>query len=115
MNSEIGQILRKRRLELRLSMKQVAIACGVSEATVSRWETGETDKIQRGSIYLLSKTLHLPIEIIVGVDSNHVITPSEVIVARRKLYDKLDSLSVEQLESVDKFVNNFVVSSKGEK
>lgn len=35
---EAREIIKERRLELRLTMKEVADHVGVSEATVSRWE-----------------------------------------------------------------------------
>ena len=37
---EIKDILKQKRKSLGLTMKDVARACDVSEATVSRWESG---------------------------------------------------------------------------
>ena len=39
MDMEIRDILRNRRLEMHLTLKQIADAVGVSEGTVSRWES----------------------------------------------------------------------------
>lgn len=108
MNMDIGLILRNRRQELKLTMKQVANACGVSEATVSRWETGETDKIQRGSIFLLSKILYLPIEVILGIESKHDITLSSIIIKRNLIVAKMEKCSLNELESIEKFIDNFI-------
>ena len=47
-------LLRDRRLELGLTMKQVADAVGVSEATVSRWESGEIANMRRSRIVKLA-------------------------------------------------------------
>ena len=37
----VQEIIKRRRLELDLTLKQVANALGVSEGTVSRYESGE--------------------------------------------------------------------------
>ena len=56
---DIKNILRQKRKELNLTMKQVADACGVSEATVSRWESGDIGDMKRSRISSLSKILHI--------------------------------------------------------
>lgn len=38
--SDIKEIIKNRRIELGLTLKEVATAVGVSEGTVSRWESG---------------------------------------------------------------------------
>lgn len=56
--------LKKRRKELGLTLKEVAKAVGVSEGTVSRWESGNIANMGRDKIYSLSKVLALsPTEI----------------------------------------------------
>ena len=42
MTVEIKAIMKERRQALGLTLREVADACGVSEATASRWESGET-------------------------------------------------------------------------
>ena len=59
-------ILRNRRIELDLTMKQVADAVGVSEATVSRWESGDIDNMRRDKIAALAKALSLDPRVIMG-------------------------------------------------
>ena len=44
--SGIGKKLRERRNELSLTQRQVANFVGVTEATVSRWETGDRQYAQ---------------------------------------------------------------------
>lgn len=56
---DIKTILKERRQELGLTMKEVADACGVSEATVSRWESGEIANMRRSKISLLAKVLKI--------------------------------------------------------
>ena len=50
--------LRKRRKELRLTLKDVADFVGVSEGTVSRWETGNISSMRQNHIALLAKVLN---------------------------------------------------------
>ena len=110
-NNEVGKILRERRISLKLTMKEVAQMCYVSESTVSRWETGEIDNIKRGSIYLLSQALHLPIETILGIKTRERIIDSEVILKRQeinKLIEKIDDLK--ELNKISKFINDFIIN-----
>lgn len=50
-------IIKKRRLELELTLKDVAKALGVSEATVSRYESGEIQNMGIDKIESLSSVL----------------------------------------------------------
>lgn len=77
-------LLRNRRLELGLTMKQVADAVGVSEATVSRWESGEIANMRRSRIVKLAAALNLsPIDIMNWDSDNHPINfdvmPSNIL------------------------------------
>jgi ORF020 len=49
--------LKQRRIELNLTMAEVAKKVGVSEATISRWESGDIANMRRDKIVLLSKAL----------------------------------------------------------
>ena len=51
----IQTIIKNRRLELDLTMKDVAKALGVSEATVSRYESGEIQNMGIDKIEKLAK------------------------------------------------------------
>ncbi len=66
---EIKNILSTRRSELGLTMKDVADAVGVSESTISRWESGNISNMRRNRIYALSKILNLDPAIIMGWSS----------------------------------------------
>lgn len=58
-------IIRDRRLELGLTMKEVADAVGVTEATVSRWESGDIANMRRSRIINLARVLKIsPLEIL---------------------------------------------------
>lgn len=61
---EINELLKNRRVELGLTMKDVAAACSVSEGTVSRWESGEIENMRRDKISSLARILQIsPIDI----------------------------------------------------
>lgn len=66
---EVKNIIRNRRIELGMTMKEVAKAVGVSEATISRWESGDIENMRRDKIASLAKTLKLKPEIIMGWDN----------------------------------------------
>lgn len=67
---DIKEIIKARRKELGLNLLDVAKACGVSEATVSRWESGNIDDMKRSRIASLAKVLQISPSVIVGdVDS----------------------------------------------
>ena len=53
----IYERLRERRKELGLTMLEVANKTGVSEATISRWESGDIANMRRNKIVALAKAL----------------------------------------------------------
>lgn len=56
---EVKDVLRNRRKELGLTMKDVADRVGVNEGTVSRWESGKIADMKRDKILLLAKALDI--------------------------------------------------------
>ena len=68
-NVTTNELLKNRRKELNLTMKQVADFVGVSEATVSRWESGNIANMGRDKIALLSQILKITPGAIAGYDS----------------------------------------------
>lgn len=63
---EIKDIIKTRRKELGLTQRQVADRVGVSEATVSRWETGNIANVKRSRIAQLAKALQISPSVIMG-------------------------------------------------
>ena len=61
-------ILKERRNELGLTLLQVAQAVGVSEATVSRWESGDIANMRRDKIAKLAKALNIRPSVVMGID-----------------------------------------------
>ena len=67
---ELKDIIKFRRKELNLNLLDIAKACDVSEATGSRWESGNIGDMKRSRIAALSKILKISPAIIVGTTDN---------------------------------------------
>ena len=65
-DNDIKMLIRNRRVELGLTMKDVAKAVGVSEGTVSRWESGNISNMRRDRLFALSRVLHLSVDDLMG-------------------------------------------------
>lgn len=55
-----SDVIKMRRKEMGLTMKEVASAVGVSEGTVSRWESGDIKNMRRDKIAALARVLDVP-------------------------------------------------------
>ena len=70
----VGKLIYDRRTELGITQKEVADFVGVSEATVSRWESGHIDIMRRDRIAALSKILRMSPLAIMGIDDTDLST-----------------------------------------
>ena len=66
MEPRIQNIIRERRIDLGLTMKELAMRIGVSEGTISRWESGNIGNMRRDKVARLSKELGIPLEVLMG-------------------------------------------------
>ena len=111
-NKEIGLLLRTRREELKMTVNQVANCLGVSKSTVSRWETGNIEKVKRSHLFLLSQTLYLPIELLLGTGSPKI-ESAEIILARKQLENKINTIKdINKINYINKFVDTFILNEK---
>ena len=109
----VKDLIKEKRLSLGMTMKEVADKVGVSEATISRWESGEISNMRRGAISALAKALGIsPNEIMgweqVSGDSSNDISPSPT-------GQKIDARTRRQLEKIledDELTYNGVVLNK---
>lgn len=67
---KVQDIIKSRRLELGLTMKDVAKALGVSEGTISRYESGEIQNMGIDKIEALSKVFHCSPGYLMGWEIN---------------------------------------------
>lgn len=88
---EIGTLLKNRRIDLGLTLKEIADAVGVSEATVSRWESGEIANMKRDKIAALAKVLSISPAAIMGWEETpqeYYIDPEAAALAQQIYEDK---------------------------
>lgn len=74
----VKDIIREKRIELGMTMKEVADKVGVSEATISRWESGEIANMRRGAISSLAKALNISPNEIMGWEDTTLIAAEEI-------------------------------------
>ncbi|WP_196599808.1 helix-turn-helix domain-containing protein [Pectinatus frisingensis] len=67
----VKNVIKNRRCELGLTMKELAIRVGVSEGTISRWESGEISNMRRSAIVKLAEALNLSPSKIMGWTENN--------------------------------------------
>lgn len=67
---DMGIFIKNRRNALGLTQKDVADFVGVSEGTVSRWESSNISNMRRDRIAKLADILHVSPTLIMGVDDN---------------------------------------------
>lgn len=75
MSVAVKDILKGRRLELELTLEDVAKRVGVSPATISRWESGDIANMRRDRIAALAKALQISPAVIMGWDVDTPIPP----------------------------------------
>ena len=94
-----NELIRLRRKEKGLTLRDVAAVVGVSEGTVSRWESGDIKNMRRDNIEKLSRILDIPPTVLLDWDSY-----DEERIRRNQLVSELSTLalasSVEHLEIV---------------
>lgn len=73
---EVKDILKSRRQELNLTMKEVATSVGVNEGTISRWESGDIANMKKDKIMALAKALQISPAVIMGWDDGSTILPA---------------------------------------
>lgn len=69
---DIKDLIKTRRQEQELTMKELADKIGVSEATISRYESGDIANMKRTNIQALSKVLGIPAGRFVGSDDDEI-------------------------------------------
>lgn len=55
----LNEKIKKRRLELHLTLEQVAEAVGVAKSTVKKWESGQIQSMRQDKIVALAKVLRV--------------------------------------------------------
>lgn len=66
----LGDRIRQRRIELDMTLEDVAKAVGVGKGTVSKWETGDIEHMRRDKIVLLAEALRVSPLWIIGLEDS---------------------------------------------
>lgn len=77
---EIKDIIHNKRVKRGMTMKDLASAVGVSEGTISRWESGEISNMRRDKVARLGEILDIPIEQLMGWEIKEQPLPSNISV-----------------------------------
>ena len=104
--SSLSAILKQRRNVLGLTLAQIADSVGVSEATVSRWESGDIRSVRHERVAKLSDVLGVPPSVLMGCAA-----PDEacfLALLRRLNEEGRDRLSeyMDFLTSLEKYVRD---------
>lgn len=68
-----AQLLKKKRLALGKTMKEVAEEVGVSETCISRWESGDISNMRRDRIAAYAKALQTSPLVVMGITTEELI------------------------------------------
>lgn len=79
---EVKDLLKTRRMQMGLTLKDVARLVGVSPPTVSRWERGEISNMKRDKIAKLATTLELSPEDITGTNKKKMNLPKNATIIK---------------------------------
>lgn len=104
-------IIKDNREKLGLTMKELALRVGVSEATISRWESGNIKNMKRDKMFSLAKALKIsPLELTdLSFDENEiVIDPKKDFI--NKICIKMTELSENDLEKLDKLIDTLFLN-----
>lgn len=106
---EIKDIIKNRRIELHLTLEDVAKCVRVSPATVSRWESGDIANMRRDKIALLSSVLQINPMVLMGwEDENGLKIPLQIIDSNtdEEELPVLDDPEIRALARKDNFKSN---------
>lgn len=92
-----NDVMKMRRQELGLTQKEVAARVGVTEATVSRWESGDIKNMKRDNIATLARVLEIPPAVLMDWEEYDV-----EIAKRKQLIKELDNIaSVSEIGNIE--------------
>ena len=105
-----GAMLKQRRLELGLTLQEVADAAGVLRGTVQKWENGTIKTIRSDKIADVARVLKIPTSAILGVGEETGMREPEtpVLTERQKvLFDASEKLNDQEMDAVMAMIRAF--------
>lgn len=73
-----GELIKKKRLELGLTLEEVGTAVGVGKSTVRKWETGMISNMKRDKIAKLASILHISPADLIDTSPDSVLSDTEI-------------------------------------
>ncbi|WP_101773733.1 helix-turn-helix domain-containing protein [Peptostreptococcus faecalis] len=98
-------IITKRRKELGYTMKELANLTGVSEATISRWESGDIANMRQNNILSLSRALNVSPLHIIGLEDTVINGNNADLDSTREIINILIEKTVNNTISWNKLFN----------
>jgi transcriptional regulator with XRE-family HTH domain len=95
---ELGELIKKKRLEKGLTQEELGRLLGVQKAAVSKWEKGRVSNIGRNTLSELTRILDL--SPVVFFDFSESISPDKISAAKQDLIAMIDDLPEEQVEKL---------------
>lgn len=96
----IKDIIKQKRLECGYTMKELAEKVGVSEATVSRWESGNLATMKHTKIMLLAKALKISPAMLFDAPASPSLSLTQQEETHIKKYRQLDADGKERVDYV---------------
>lgn len=96
----IKDIIKQKRLECGYTMKELAEKVGVSEATVSRWESGNLATMKQTKIMLLAKALKISPAMLFDAPASPSLSLTQQEETHIKKYRQLDADGKERVDYV---------------
>ena len=96
----IKDIIKQKRLECGYTMKELAERVGVSEATVSRWESGNLATMKHTKIMLLAKALKISPAMLFDAPAPSSLSLTQQEETHIKKYRQLDADGKEEIDDI---------------
>lgn len=100
----IGLLIKEKRIEKNMTMKQLADIMKVSEGTVSRWESGDIENIRRQKIKKLSEVLDISIYTLMGWEPSEKVN-DETLKRLLRYYNALSDLKKKSLIDYAEYIS----------
>jgi len=104
----LGEKVRRMREKLGMNQKQLAEASGITQATISRIESGQVKELKSEALKRLAKALGITVDYL--VDKTDRLTPNDIVRSDPTAqyifrgYEKLSATGREQLKSFVRFL-----------
>ena len=96
----IKDIIKQKRLECGYTMKELAEKVGVSEATVSRWESGNLATMKHTKIMLLAKALKISLAMLFDASASPSLSLTQQEETHIKKYRQLDADGKKEIDDI---------------